>query len=79
MRRILVALHSVGLSAASLTIHEYCSVEANKYLFDQEFSSGTPENILLGTALIKDLVKFITFDVTLLVLDPTYLKRSVDS
>ena len=72
MRRILVALHSVGLSAASLTVDEYCSVEADKYLFDQEIGSRSPENILLRAALIEDLVKFITFDVTLLVLDSTY-------
>ena len=72
MRRILVALHSVSLSAASLTVDEYCRVEADKYLFDQEVSSRSPENILLRAALIEDLVKFITFDVTLLVLDSTY-------
>ena len=72
MRRILVALHCESLSTASLAIHKYCRVEADKYLFDQEVGSRSPENILLSAALIEDLVKFITFDVTLLVLDPTY-------
>ena len=72
MRCILVAFHSVGFSTTGLAIHEYCRVEADKYLFDQEVSSRSPENILLGATLIEDLVKFITFDVTLFILDSTY-------
>ena len=78
MRRVFVALHCVGLSTAGLAIDKYRRMEADKYLFDQEIGSRPLKYILLSATFVKDLVEFITFDMTLFILDPahTHSKRA---
>lgn len=46
---ILVALHSVGLSRACLTVSKDCAVKSFYHLFHHEWNIGLFENLLLGS------------------------------
>ena len=67
---IFVALHRVGFAATRLTIDEDCGMETDQNLFDKEICPCSPENTLLRATFVKDLVKFVTFSMTLFVHDP---------